>query len=95
MVKSEPSDPLPTSIIHQHPSTAALDFYSPQPVTQPLAQTADQGMQIDYQDEEYEDYGQYEAEQEYAGNVGTDTPNTGGNMSYINYWSERRCADGV
>jgi len=73
VVKAEPSDPLPTSIIHQQPSTAALNLYS----SQQLVQQGDQGMQINYQEEEYEDYGQYEAEQEYAGHVATEAPNTG------------------
>jgi len=72
VVKAEPSDPLPTSIIHQQPSTAALNLYS----SQQLVQQGDQGMQINYQEEEYEDYGQYEAEQEYAGHVATEAANT-------------------
>ena len=83
MVKSEPSDPVPTPIIHQHPSTSALNIYSPHQVTQPLAQTGDKGMQINYQEEDYEDYGQYEAEEEYTDHVGTEATTKGGNIICI------------
>jgi hypothetical protein len=42
-------------------------------------------MQINYhQEEDYKDYGQYEAEEEYASHVGTEAPTTGGDISCIN-----------
>jgi len=78
-VKSEPSDPMPIPITqHQQPAPlipAPADHYSSQPVTQALAPADDQAMA--YQEENYEDYGQYEEEQEYVGHLGVDNANKG------------------
>ena len=63
-VKSEPSDPIMPAVAVAPP----VDNYS-QPPTHALAQEDDQDMVMTYQEEGYEDYGQYEAEQEYVGSV--------------------------
>jgi len=62
-VKSEPRDPIMPAV------APPVDNYS-QP-TQALAQADDQDMVMTYQEEGYEDYGQYEPEQEYGSSVDT------------------------
>ena len=90
-VKSEPSDPILPAVAVAPP----VDNYS-QPPTHALAQADDQDMVMTYQEESYEDYGQYEAEQEYGGNV--DTANKGRDNvnpqkgSLYNYTSDTTCA---
>jgi len=79
-VKSEPTEPIPqshASLQHQQPNAPATEYHPPQPVSQALAQADDQDMAMTYHEENYEDYGEYEAEQVYADNVGMDILNKG------------------
>ena len=75
-VKSEPSDTMviPSPIIHHQPTASPQDIYSSQPVTQALAHPEDQDMSMTYQEE---DYGEYETEQDYAGNMNSEMPTKG------------------
>jgi len=74
-VKSEPSDILP---VHHQPSKAMPsqpdDLYLHN-TSQALAHTEDQDMSMTYQEETYEDYGQYGTEQQYDGNMVMDVTN--------------------
>jgi len=76
-VKSEPSDILP---VHHQPSKAMPsqpdDLYLHN-TSQALAHTEDQDMSMTYQEETYEDYGQYGTEQQYDGNMVMDVTNKG------------------
>ena len=83
-VKSEPSDPIfPSPTVHQKsvppPVAPTGDSYSQPAATHALAQADIQDMDMAYQEESYEDYGQYEAEQEYGDNSNMDTANKGRN----------------
>jgi len=76
-VKSEPSDILP---VHPQPPKVVPpqqdDLYLHN-TSQALAHTEDQDMSMTYQEETYEDYGQYESEQQYDGNMTMDVTNKG------------------
>ena len=76
-VKSEPSDILP---VHHQPSKSLPsqpdDLYLHN-TSQALAHTEDQDMAMTYQEETYEDYGQYGTEQQYDGNMVMDVTNKG------------------
>merc|ERR1711942_52824 len=76
-VKSEPSDILP---VHHQPSKALPsqpDELYLHNTSQALAHTEDQDMSMTYQEETYEDYGQYGTEQQYDGNMVMDVTNKG------------------
>jgi len=76
-VKSEPSDILP---VHPQPPkvvTSQQDDLYLHNTSQALAHTEDQDMSMTYQEETYEDYGQYESEQQYDGNMTMDVTNKG------------------
>ena len=72
-------------ILHHHPAPPP-DLYPSQPGTQALAHAGDQGMAVTYQEENYEDYGEYEAEQEYGDNMGVDMANKGRNANPSDYY---------
>jgi len=79
-VKSEPCDPIYPTVHHQpaHPPVAPPgDTYSQPAATHALAQADTQDMDMTYQEEAYEDYGQYEAVQEYGDTSNMDTHNKG------------------
>ena len=90
-VKSEPNDPLPvpSHITHtQHVIDTPSHLYSSsQPETQTLAQVDDPNMAMNYQEEEYEDYGQYDAGQEYADDMGTGGASSQG--TEMNFYKQR------
>jgi len=73
-VKSEPSD-----VHHQPPKVLPSqqdDLYLHN-TSQALAHTEEQDMSMTYQEETYEDYGQYESEQQYDGSMSMDVTNKG------------------
>ena len=87
-VKSEPCEPIfPSPTVHHQPAPPAVappgDSYSQPAATHALAQADIQDMDMAYQEEGYEDYGQYEAEQEYGHNTNMDTANKGRNTGLI------------
>ena len=61
------------------PVAPPVDSYSQPAATHALARADIQDMDMAYQEESYEDYGQYEAEQEYGDNSNMDTANKGRN----------------